>query len=478
MKVTVKKGNLRTLKEEFILIPLFQNNEKPELNKTTQFLAAHLKKNKNTFNANFKTIAVYKNLILLGLGEKKNISTVKLLQAIEYGVNMLKMNRVSMFAAYLSSIDLENSYGQIITRAFGHLLYSFQEFKTGKKIQPANVSLYVNSQEELKKLNKEVSIALKINEAVSFAKDLGNYPPNELTATRLAEYAKEMSKKYKLTCTIWGRKELEKHGFGSFLSVNDGSHEPPTFTIVEYNKEKKEFPLVCLIGKGITFDTGGINLKQKSLPEMKFDMCGAALVLATTQVAATLNLPIRLVTLVPATDNRPGNRATLPSAIVKSYLGKTIDVQNTDAEGRLILCDALSYAATFKPDAIIDAATLTGACSIALGPWFAGLLGNDNTLLEKIEVGSKATGERVWRLPLTHDHLEALKSKVADIQNVSNPPGGAGTSTAGKFLEFFVPKNTPWAHLDIAGVAWKDFLATGFGVALLTDVLTNWSVNR
>ena len=475
MKVTVKKGSLRTLKEELVLVPLFQNNDKPELNKTTQFLSPQFKKIKNTFSANFKTVAIHKNLVFIGLGERKNFSAVKLIQAIEYGISILKTNRVSTFSAYLSSIDLENSFGQIITRAFGNQLYSFQEFKTGKKQLPPSVILYVNSQDELKKLNKEVSIAVKINEAVSFARDLGNYPPNELTATRLAEYAQEMCKEQKLSCTVWGRKELEKHGFGSFLSVNDGSHEPPTFTIVEYNKDKKDLPLICLVGKGITFDTGGINLKQKSLPEMKFDMCGAAMVLATTHVASALKLPIRLVTLVPSTDNRPGNRATLPSAIVKSYSGKTIDVQNTDAEGRLILCDALSYAGTFKPDAIIDAATLTGACGIALGPWFAAVLGNDDTLLKKIKVASHATGERVWQLPLTHDHLEALKSKVADIQNVSNPPGGAGTSTAGKFLEFFVPKNTPWAHLDIASVAWKDFIATGFGIALLTEVLANWN---
>ena len=474
MKISIKKGNVRSLKEECILVPLFQNNERPELNKATQFLSPHLKKIKDTFNANFKTLAVHKNLILLGLGDKKNFSAVKLLQAIEYGVNLLKANRVSTFTAFLSSIDLENNYGHIIARTFGNSLYSFQAFKTGKKSQPPHVVLYVTSQDELKKLNKEISTTLKINEAVNFARDLGNEPPNELTATRLSEYAKEMTKKYKLSCTVWGRKELEKHGFGAFLSVNDGSHEPPTFTIVEYNKDKKDLPLVCLVGKGITFDTGGINLKQKSLPEMKFDMCGGALVLAVTMVAAALKLPIRLVTLVPSTDNRPGNRATLPSAIVKSYSGKTIDVQNTDAEGRLILCDALSYAAAFKPDAIIDAATLTGACGIALGPWFAGLLGNDDALLKKIKAASQATGERVWQLPLTHDHLEALKSKVADIQNVSNPPGGGGTSTAGKFLEFFVPKNTPWAHLDIASVAWKDFIATGFGVALLTEVLTEW----
>ncbi|MBI2026312.1 MAG: leucyl aminopeptidase [Deltaproteobacteria bacterium] len=477
MKISVKKSTFNQLRgDTLVLVPFFQNGKKIQFNSATKSFEKKLDSFKKQFKSDFKSTFHFENFIFLGLGEEKDFSSIKLLQALEMGVKRLKACNVAEYHIYLSSFEWNQIQAHIIIRALGNVLYSLSDFKTNKSDTESHVMVFVSSQKEVTEFKKALSYALVVNEATDFVRTLGNYPPNELTAQRLADFSKKMAQKAKISCEVWGRKQLEKNGFGALLSVNNGSFDEPAFVILEYNKLKKNLPLICLVGKGVTFDTGGINLKpSKNLEDMKFDMCGAAMMLGVTQAVATLKLPLRVVTLIPSTDNRPGNKATLPSAIVKSHSGKTIEILNTDAEGRLILCDALSFSKKFKPDAIIDAATLTGACVISLGSWYAGLLGNDENLLDKIKKAADDTAERVWPLPLSHDHAEALKSQFADIANISNANGG-GTSTAAKFLEQFLPEKTPWVHLDIAGTAWtNEKTATGYGVALITRVLENWA---
>jgi len=268
------------------------------------------------------------------------------------------------------------------------------------------------------------------------------------------------------------RDDMEKLGMGSLLSVARGSHEPPKFIILNYKGGKAKDKPVVLVGKGVTFDTGGISLKPgEGMDEMKYDMCGAASVLGTFKAIARMELPINVVGLIPATENMPGGSATKPGDIVTSMSGQTIEVLNTDAEGRLILCDALTYAERFEPAAVVDVATLTGACIIALGNFTSGLLANDDELAAELLASGQAAGDKAWQLPLWDEYQDMLKSNFADIPNIGSK--GAGTITAACFLARFT-KAYKWAHLDIAGTAWKsgaDKGATGRPVPLLTQFL-------
>lgn len=268
---------------------------------------------------------------------------------------------------------------------------------------------------------------------------------------------------------------------GGLLAVNKGSEQPPTFAILDYKPKGKAKKTVALVGKGVTFDSGGISLKPaQGMDEMKSDMSGAAVVIAAVEAAASLGLPLRVVGLVPATDNMPGGSAQKPGDVITTMSGITVEVGNTDAEGRLILADALSYAKKeYNPDVIIDLATLTGACIVALGNSVAGLFSNDEKLAESIFEAGQSSGEKVWRLPLWDEYDELIKSDVADVHNTGGR--GAGTITAAKFLEKFIDGHKRWAHIDIAGPAFlakggsKTPGATGFGVRLLLDLLKGWS---
>jgi leucyl aminopeptidase len=266
---------------------------------------------------------------------------------------------------------------------------------------------------------------------------------------------------------------------GCLLAVSRGSAEPPRFIVMEYRGAARSAAPVVLVGKGVTFDTGGISLKDPSaMDEMKYDMCGAGSVLATMQVAAQLRLRVNLVGLVPAVENMPGSRAIKPGDIVTSAAGKTVEILNTDAEGRLILCDALHYARRFKPGAVIDIATLTGACVVALGHHFTGIMGNDDALAQELVAAGKRAADRGWQLPLTEDYSEQLRSNFADIANVGGRDGGA--ITAGAFLGKFT-RDLKWAHLDIAGTAWASGThkgGTGRPVPLLADFLIHRAAAR
>jgi leucyl aminopeptidase len=313
---------------------------------------------------------------------------------------------------------------------------------------------------------------LAIAHGMNLAKDLGNLPPNICTPTYLAQQAMSLAKTYKLKATILEEKDMEKLGMGSLLSVSRGSRQPAKLIALEYRGlAKMERPIV-LVGKGVTFDTGGISLKPASeMDEMKYDMCGAASVLGTLSAIAQMKLPINVVGIIPTTENMPGGNATKPGDIVTSMSGQTIEILNTDAEGRLILCDALTYAERYQPEVVIDIATLTGACVIALGHVASGLLSNDDKLAHELMQASEQSVDRAWHLPLWDDYQEQLKSNFADIANIGGRAGG--TITAACFLSRFTKKYR-WAHLDIAGTAWKsgkDKGATGRPVPLLTQFL-------
>ncbi|GAB2886487.1 leucyl aminopeptidase [Uliginosibacterium flavum] len=306
----------------------------------------------------------------------------------------------------------------------------------------------------------------------SLARDLGNLPANYCTPSTLADTAKSLAREYKLKIQVFDRDGIEELGMGSFLSVAQGSREEPRFIVLEYKGGKPKAAPIVLVGKGVTFDSGGISLKPgEGMDEMKFDMCGAASVLGTFRAVAKMGLPINLVGLIPATENMPSGLAVKPGDVVTSLSGQTIEILNTDAEGRLILCDALTYAERFKPACVVDIATLTGACIIALGHHTSGLLANDDALAAELLGAGQRTGDRAWQLPLFDEYQDQLKSNFADMANIGGRP--AGSITAACFLSRFA-KAYKWAHLDIAGTAWKSGAekgATGRPVQLLTEFL-------
>ncbi|WP_016832474.1 leucyl aminopeptidase, partial [Herbaspirillum lusitanum] len=299
--------------------------------------------------------------------------------------------------------------------------------------------------------------AVALANGMELSKDLANLPGNVCTPTYLANSAKKLAKEYKLGVEVLDRKQLEALKMGSFLSVTNGSDEPPKFIVLKHLGGKSKDAPIVLVGKGITFDTGGISLKPGAgMDEMKYDMCGAASVLGTFRAIAELQLKLNVIGVIPTCENMPSGRATKPGDIVTSMSGQTIEVLNTDAEGRLILCDALTYVERFKPAAVVDIATLTGACVVALGHHNTGLFTREDDahdqLANDLLAAGKASGDTAWRMPVQDVYQEQLKSNFADIANIGGQP--AGSVTAACFLERFTKKYT-WAHLDIAGTAWR-----------------------
>ncbi len=309
---------------------------------------------------------------------------------------------------------------------------------------------------------------------MALAKDLGNLPGNVCTPTYLADAAGKLARQWKLGVDVLERRAMEKLGMGALLSVAKGSHQPPKFIELRYRGGAKGAKPIVLVGKGVTFDTGGISLKPAAeMDEMKFDMCGAASVLGTLRAIAELELELNVVGLVPTTENMPGGHASKPGDIVSSMSGQTVEILNTDAEGRLILCDALSYAERFDPVAVVDVATLTGACVVALGHVASGLYSNRDELAEELLEAGREAWDRAWHMPLWEDYQEQLKSPFADLANIGGRP--AGSVTAACFLSRFADKYA-WAHLDVAGTAWtsgKNKGASGRPVPLLTAFLLN-----
>lgn len=420
-----------------------------------------------------------KRVMLVGLGKEKDFNDKTYRQAVSAACKALLQTSAADASFFLADIPLKQrdiawKVVQVVILAM-ESAYRFDRLKSKpeKELSPlSKITLAVSDEASLPHGEKALQQGLAIARGMNVAKDLGNLAPNICTPTYLAEQATDMAKTYKFKISVLEQKDMEKLGMGAFLAVARGSHQPAKLIVLEYRGLPKMEKPIVLVGKGVTFDTGGISLKPAAeMDEMKFDMSGAASVLGTLTAVAEMKLPLNLVGIIPATENMPGGNATKPGDVVTSMSGQTIEILNTDAEGRLILCEALSYAERYKPDAVIDIATLTGACVIALGHVASGVMGNNEQLIQELLQASELASDRAWQLPLWDDYQELLKSNFADMANIGGR--SAGTITAACFLSRFADKY-PWAHLDIAGTAWKSGKekgSTGRPVPLLTQFL-------
>ena len=418
-------------------------------------------------------------VLLVGLGREKDFREREYRESIRAAVTTLNETGAFDGAVYLTEVPVKKRDAAWRVRQAALVaqdaVYRFDQMKSKKdevRRPLRKLTLTVERRNELHLAERAAAEGQAIANGMALAKDLGNLPGNICTPTYLAERAIELAKENGFECKVLEKADCEELKMGSFLSVAAGSRQPPKFIIMEYKGGKPEDKPIVLVGKGITFDTGGISLKGgEGMDEMKFDMCGAASVFGTMQVAASLKLPLNIVALVPATENMPDGLATKPGDIVTSMSGQTIEVLNTDAEGRLILCDALTYAERYEPACVIDIATLTGACVIALGHVASGLYSNNDTLAKELFHAGEDAYDRTWHMPLWDEYQEQLKSNFADMANIGGRP--AGSVTAACFLSRYARKYD-WAHLDIAGVAWKSGAAkgsTGRPVPLLTQFL-------
>lgn len=428
-----------------------------------------------------------KRLILVGLGKKKDLGLDQIRQALGHAAKRVRQAKAGSFTVVLPSVTPRGASPVDVAQAMveGAILGTYQF--TVYRSEPANrdlsaMAILAAQKTQLRQLSEGIRRGTATAEATVFVRDLCNHPSNVMTPMRIAQEAKAVAKETGLGVKILEQKEMEELGMGALLGVAKGSHEPPKFIVLQYQgaKKKDERPIV-LVGKTITFDTGGISLKPaENMEQMKADMTGGAEVLAAIRAAARLKLPLNVISILPVAENMPGGRAMRPGDVVKTLSGKTVEVQNTDAEGRLILSDALAYAERFKPAALIDIATLTGACVVALGQFAIGMFGTDARLKESIRKAGLRAGERVWEMPLWDEYFEQLKSDVADMRNIGGR--GGGMITAALFLSKFVG-DSPWVHLDIASTDWSEreraYIPkgpTGIGTRLLIQYLMDRSL--
>jgi leucyl aminopeptidase len=417
-------------------------------------------------------------VLLVGCGKSGRLSAKDYREAVRAAVRAIADAGVSDAALYLCELELQDlSLRWAVQTAASVAVeagYRFDQLKSdkgGRKPSLRHIALGLMAK-PAKSLEAAVSCGAAIGEGVNLARDLGNLPPNICTPSYLAQEAVALGRKHRLKVTVMGEPDMKRLAMGALLAVARGSRQPPKLICIEYAGGKKGDRPVVLVGKGVTFDTGGISLKPSAeMDEMKYDMSGAGSVLGTIKAAAQMKLPLNVVGIMPATENMPGGNASRPGDIVRSLSGQTIEILNTDAEGRLILCDALTYAERYRPAAVIDIATLTGACVIALGHVSTGLFANDDSLAAELLAAGVTAWDRAWRLPLWEDYQEQLKSNFADMANIGGRP--AGSVTAACFLSRFA-KNFKWAHLDIAGTAWKSGKekgSTGRPVPMLAQFL-------
>lgn len=416
-----------------------------------------------------------KRILLIGLGDKKKFNAEGIRLA---GGTVLK----TAISKKLKTVGMEAlggkkeaSYSQALAEGIVLGSYQFLKYQTQDK------DLFeVTSASVLNGNANAIDKGATIGAAVCYARDMENDPGNVTTPKKLASLAKEIAEEGGMDLTIFGRKKFTEMGMGGLAGVAAGTGEPPKFILLEYKGGKDDEKPIGLVGKGLTFDAGGISIKPSAgMDEMKFDMCGGGTVLGIMKAVAHLKPKVNIVAAVPATENLVGKKAYKPGDILTAYNGKTIEVLNTDAEGRLILADALAYVSKHhKPQYLLDFATLTGAVVIALGHIAAGVMGTDDKLMEKVKESSKKTGEKVWEFPLWDEYCEQIKSKIADIKNVG-AARQAGSIAAGAFLKEFVEEGIPWVHFDIAGVAYNQKEtslnyqkgASGYIIRLVLDML-------
>jgi len=421
-------------------------------------------------------------ILLVGCGKEREFTSSQYQKVVANAVKKLNETGSMEAVFYLTELPIK---GSDINQKIQHLvistsqtLYQFNDLKSKKdstRRPLRKMTIMVNNRRDLLKREQSLREAISISEGIHLAKDLGNMPANYCTPSYLAEKAKGLAITYnKLETEVLDESQIEALKMGAFLSVTKGTREEARLIIMEYKGADESEKPVVLVGKGVTFDAGGISLKPgAAMDEMKYDMCGAATVMGTINAIAAMELPINVTAIIPATENLPDGMATKPGDIVTSMSGKTIEILNTDAEGRLILCDAISYSERFNPEIVIDVATLTGACIVALGRQTAALFSNHSPLTHDLENAAKQTDDKVWELPIWDEYHEQLKSNFADLANIGGRD--AGSITAACFLSKFANK-FHWAHLDIAGVAWesgKNKGATGRPVPLLCQYLIN-----
>ena len=433
-----------------------------------------------------------KRLVLIGLGEEKSANRESLRAAAGRAAKALaraKAAKASLAVPALRRVAAELA-GQALAEGLVLGAYRFDKYKTGNDAPPAleRVSLLAPDARAVAALRRGAKLGQTVAEAANFARDLSNEPGSVCTPEYLADQARALGRSLRLKVTVYDEKQLAREKMNGILAVGRGSVAPAAADRARVRRgaaktkaksRARKRPTLAFVGKGITFDTGGISIKPAaSMDEMKHDMSGGAAVLGALRAVAELGLPFHVVGIVAAAENKPDGNAYMPGDVITSARGKTIEVLNTDAEGRIVLSDALHLATSYKPDAIVDLATLTGACVVALGEVACAVLGSDEKLADKLRAAGDATHERVWPLPLWDEHKNAIKGTFGDILNTGGRNGGV--STAAAFLSHFVGE-TPWAHLDIAGTAWttKELPyyvkgATGFGVRLLIEMLRGW----
>ena len=491
MEYLVKRSAITSEKTACAIVAVFANkrlsDEAQQLDKLHGGILSTATKSGDISGALGETLLLHttkgsnhKRILLVGCGKPKELDILKYRKILSSSINALKGTPSADAISTLNTLEINGQSHRSLTRM--HILlaedifYKYDQTLSKKKspVKLKRIKFTCSQQTQLKQIKQGIVQGKAIADGMMMTKELGNLPANICTPTYLAKTARNIKKgRGEISLQILNEAEMKKLGMGSLLSVSAGSVQPAKLISLQYKgaTSRSSKPIV-LVGKGITFDTGGISLKPGAgMDEMKFDMCGAATVLGTMQAIADMQLPLNVVGLVAAAENMPGGKATKPGDVVTSMSGQTIEVLNTDAEGRLVLCDALTYAKRYNPDVVIDMATLTGACIVALGHEASALLSNSDKLSEDLLNAGQSTGDRAWRLPVWEEYQPLLDSNFADIGNIGGR--GAGTITAACFLARFT-KEYNWAHLDIAGTAWyqgKNKGATGRPVPLLTEYL-------
>ncbi len=498
MQVTVQVGRAETTSAEVLVLPhcageAWAKQDAALLDRALGGALSKLVQSKE-FEGKANEVLLYhtqgtvpaKRLVLVGLGKKTEVTLETIRQAMGSAAKRVRRAKVGSYTVVLPTVTPSGMSWVEVAQAMveGAILgsYQFTVYRTvaASEQDIAEMRILIPKKGQFRQVTEGIRRGVATAEATVFVRDLCNHPSNVLTPTRIANEAKTLAKTEGITIKILEQKEMERLGMGALLGVSRGSQEPPKFIILEYNgSKKKDVRPVVLVGKTITFDTGGISLKTaENMERMKADMTGGAEVLASIRAAARLKLPLRLISILPVAENMPGGRAMKPGDIVKTLSGKTVEVQNTDAEGRLILADGLAYAMRYKPAALIDIATLTGACVVALGQFAIGMFGTDSTLKEQVRRSGHKAGERVWEMPLWEEYFEQLKSDVADMRNIGGR--GGGMITAALFLSKFVG-DCPWVHLDIASTDWSEkeraYIPKG-PTAIGTRLLVQYLIDR
>ncbi len=498
MDVSIKTGPIEHVETGTLVIPLFKNiaNKTEAYTKIDTLFSDALTKivhEDDEFHANNKTLTTQtfgkihaKRIVLASLGDPEKVtleSLRKLAGKIVKGLQQCKEKDFTIMSPCygLKNITPEQAYAALTEGAVlsSYLYDTYKTQEKAKNKKPKKVFFYLDAEENPTTITKAIERAAIIAEHANVVKDLANGPSNLVTPAYLAETARKYAKKCGMKCTILDEADMKRQGMNCILAVAQGSAQKPALIVLEYRGSKAKAP-IALVGKGVTFDSGGINLKPTgSIETMKHDMTGGAIILNVIKAAAELKLPINLVAIVPTVENMPSGTAVKPGDVVKASNGKTVEIMNTDAEGRLILSDALHFATKFKPEEIIDIATLTGAAFVALGKSITPIMGNEQSMVDRMIVAGNETFERCWQLPLFDDFSESIKGDVADIKNLGGPKGEAGTIAGAVFLKEFIGEHK-WLHLDIGGTSWaegdNDYMqkgSTGVGLRLLVQYLEN-----